>query len=550
MDNHSQKDADRPSSYGASTSTIAGEFPVPSPTGYEYYLLLGSPHAYEHHMLPLDPLSVKNIKPLEGESLFGLGKPQIQAIQEILQERNSRTVEKGQWVVVCFRCIRTSPEVLGLVIRFYEYGVPFSSERDTCLQYGSQGGVLKEKTTPPVELEDVAQGLESGIGKGSNIEISPDEASENCLSEEISVRLEPNEVSAETENQPEAKEDSPSLCSLLSGGSDSSVTGVPPTAQTDFSGGQSPNLESNSWRNSVQCSVEDLPLANQNDAPVENFAEVIEMTPKINKSSIDDAASQLPEDDAKGEAPNNGIDVLEHTRVEATPDAISAELLARIEPIIGNVSDWKDLARLHMRRKEWVEVERILKHYLNMQLNSAESTNPEKLQTMHDLALAYCKLHRFLEAAFLYARCLEISKSHYGESHEETLVTMRHLANTYTELNLLSEALELSTRCLEATTKLFGEHRQPTFDALHCLAKVHEKRDQLDDAEKIYLTALGGCEILYGKGHVQTHRFINCLLALYRRQNRDEEAATFVVTFPEPKWVFRELAEAVGALRV
>ncbi|KAL7274292.1 hypothetical protein RUND412_002817 [Rhizina undulata] len=98
-----------------------------APTGCEYYRLFpaGSKLSsevlrYDKRRLPLNPDHLTQIG-CEVSLLNELETNKITAIDELLQERNSRTFEDGEWVLTGLNVIASVPEEFGLVIRFYPH---------------------------------------------------------------------------------------------------------------------------------------------------------------------------------------------------------------------------------------------------------------------------------------------------------------------------------------------------------------------------------------------------------------------------------------------
>ncbi|KAL7275872.1 hypothetical protein RUND412_001149 [Rhizina undulata] len=123
--------------------------PPPAPTGCEYYVIQkinssSSGGSITHYMrrIPLDPNRL-TYTAVEAQLLYELEENKIAAIEALVRDRNSRTVEEGEWVVVGLQLTAPErPEELRLIIEFYRYG-GFLNEPELCLQ--ANGTVVEER---------------------------------------------------------------------------------------------------------------------------------------------------------------------------------------------------------------------------------------------------------------------------------------------------------------------------------------------------------------------------------------------------------------------
>ncbi|KAL7276834.1 hypothetical protein RUND412_000175 [Rhizina undulata] len=170
---------DKPANISSEESAPTGEapyngsstLPPPSSTGYEYYYITplernasAENTTYQMHMLPLDRDTLTNIT-LEESSFYALNEYQLTALQNLLEERNSRTAGEGHWVL---SGLRTMADILAVVIRFsvYVYDVPGDSEYEqeitpTCItdNYDTRSSVsLDSKSGFPRYSESIARG--------------------------------------------------------------------------------------------------------------------------------------------------------------------------------------------------------------------------------------------------------------------------------------------------------------------------------------------------------------------------------------------------------
>ncbi|KAL7275580.1 hypothetical protein RUND412_001478 [Rhizina undulata] len=484
-------------------------------------------------MIPLDPRTLAEAT-LKASTLYTLSKHHLRAINVLLREENSRTVEDGQWVIVDLHVIEPASGALGLVIKFYQYGNAFD-RGEICLEKKVLGEAgRKEEIFVP---ESILGSDESVVGTAARTEVSFDDSPAPDRSEPENVNLDSELVEAGTGTRGETNERS-----LLSSSpapespmnfdwNTAGRTGPPPAPESPMNfdwntagrtgpppprtcspppssekGSRSPGSPSTVVLSSPHTlAIEELPVSDENlpASPAKNTGDTIadnELSPTseeaLRSSCTSPSSNVRPSKDIFGDI-NAAISPI----TSEIPEEKSART-AKTESV--EYSELKRLANARLVEKRWQEAELLLKQQLDIETENLGVSDKETLQTMHRLANTYLKLGKQYDAEPLYKLCLEGRIKLLGEQHKTTLLTMYHLAVTYLNLNRFEEAEPFFKRTLEGRIKVYGENHENSLVTMHYLAVVYRALGRLTEAEILYRRCLEGRIEILGENNEAT----------------------------------------------
>ena len=211
-------------------------------------------------------------------------------------------------------------------------------------------------------------------------------------------------------------------------------------------------------------------------------------------------------------------------------------LLSHIEEVLGNEPGseqhrltYADLLTrsswyLIEKRGDYLLAEKRSKKALVIQGNNLATGDESVLSTLHVIAYAYFRQHKYQEAEKIQAGIVEQRIKKGGEIDEKTLSAMTAWAQTYTGLRKYERAEELLLRVQSLKARRLG-HEHPNFLYAELnMARLKNEQGDFQMAETLSLPVLERMTTLFGSENLKAISAKTVLINAYVGQNKYAEA--------------------------
>jgi tetratricopeptide (TPR) repeat protein len=194
------------------------------------------------------------------------------------------------------------------------------------------------------------------------------------------------------------------------------------------------------------------------------------------------------------------------------------------ERIPDRLQTMHNLGLAYGHHAQFGKAEEMFQYVMNESGKILGSDHPDTLRTINALANLYDRRNRYEEAAVLYLQAMDGREKQFGPAHPQTLRSACGLANLYLRTGLLDEAKVLYTRALSGTEIYFAVENPDVLRAVHGIASVLAGQDDLVEAERHFNRAIAGRTAVLGEAHADTLRSIEGLATVFDRLNQFEKA--------------------------
>lgn len=130
--------------------------------------------------------------------------------------------------------------------------------------------------------------------------------------------------------------------------------------------------------------------------------------------------------------------------------------------------------------------------------------DPDTVNVLNNIGLAYQELGRFDEALAKHQRALEIFTALMGPEHPSVAHANHAIAATLSALNRPDEAIEKYRLSIEIWEKRLAPEHPTVAMAHYNIGYIHQMEDRSKEALKVYLHAIGLLEQSLGRDHFNT----------------------------------------------
>jgi serine/threonine protein kinase len=183
-----------------------------------------------------------------------------------------------------------------------------------------------------------------------------------------------------------------------------------------------------------------------------------------------------------------------------------------------------DLAMAYQETDRIREAIGLMEETLRRQKAKLGSNHPHTLNSMNNLAAAYYADARLDQATRLWRETLNLRRAHLGDEHHETLATMHNLAVAYHEMGRLSDAIPLFQETLALKRKKLGSTHAETLATVNALAVAYRVAGRLNESVPLFEEALKLRKDHLGPDHGDTLNTMLQLAATYLAAGRWADA--------------------------
>lgn len=149
-----------------------------------------------------------------------------------------------------------------------------------------------------------------------------------------------------------------------------------------------------------------------------------------------------------------------------------------------------NLAICQLRRKKYVEAERLLHQTLEIARPIFGPANPDVLNASGALAALLNDQEKYDEAVPLLNENLEIQRRVLGPEHPQTLITESNLAYSHMNAGRFDEAEPLTTEVLQIRQRILGASHPHTLVSLLQFANLRSKQGRLDESTTLLMRGI------------------------------------------------------------
>lgn len=200
--------------------------------------------------------------------------------------------------------------------------------------------------------------------------------------------------------------------------------------------------------------------------------------------------------------------------------------LANVKSTVGVVNEevkWMNAkAILFEKQGKYAEAEPLYKACLKTRISDLGESNPDTLDSIHNLGRLYINKGEYAKAEPLYLKCFEKRRNVLGDCDVKTLSSLNNLAVLYEYQGKYAEAEQLYLECLKTRKRVFGDSHRDTLASLNNLAVLYFIQGKYAEAEPLYEECLKKSECV--RKHPDTLTAMSNLAVLYYSQDKNDEA--------------------------
>ena len=202
--------------------------------------------------------------------------------------------------------------------------------------------------------------------------------------------------------------------------------------------------------------------------------------------------------------------------------ALRAEALGRDDP--DTLDTMNDLAMAYQETNRVNDAIGLMEETLALQRAKLGPDHRHTLNSMINLAAAYYGAVRMEEATRLWEESLPLMKANLGPDHPQTLTNMHNLAVAYQEMGRLQEAISLYQENLRLKRKKLPDEHPDTLATIHSLASALRLDGRLAESITLFEEALKLRRKALGPDNLETLKTMLQLGVTYQAAGRPADA--------------------------
>lgn len=167
---------------------------------------------------------------------------------------------------------------------------------------------------------------------------------------------------------------------------------------------------------------------------------------------------------------------------------------------------------------------RLLELQVERQREALGGSDPETLETSHELCLKYQFNGQLEKAEELQRRIIDTRSRHLGESHPDTLRSLLYLTPILYAKGEEEAADQLQLYVLATRERVLGQSHADTIESVEQLAVTYENEKQWDEALPLYTRVQEANSITYGPDHCSTLEASCAVARMHRFRGHVQEA--------------------------